>query len=184
MKTKKRTRVSKSEWLKRALDALSIEGVQGIRIERLARDLKVSKSGFYWHFKDRSDLLSQLLNYWAYEFTEVVIHFQEQQEIAPEVHLNQIEGMIRKHNLNRYDLAVRAWAEHDEKVADIVFQVYQKRLDYVRKFFKELGFKGDELEMRTYLFVCYNSWEMTTFGRTSERKLARLQKLRNKLLTR
>ena len=167
----------------RALDVLSIEGVQGIRIERLARDLKVSKSGFYWHFKDRGDLLDQLLNYWAYEFTEVVIQFQALQEVSPEIRLNQISSMIRKHSLTKYDLAIRSWSEHDERVGKIVFEVYQKRLDFIRKTFRELGYEGDELEMRTFLFVCYNSWEMTMFGRVSERKLARLQKLRNNLLT-
>ena len=50
------------------------------------------------------------------------------------------------------------------------------------RIFRELGFKGDELEMRTHLFVCYHSWEMSMFGGQSERKLARLQKLRIKLL--
>lgn len=183
MKAKKNYRVSKSEWLMRALEVLSTEGVQGVRIERLARDLEISKSGFYWHFRDRNDLLEQLLDYWAYEYTEVVIQFQDLQEVTPETRLNQIESMIRKHNLAKYDLAIRAWAEHDETAAEIVSQVYQKRLGYLRKTFRELGFKGDELEMRTFLFVCYNSWEMSMYGGVSERKLARLQKLRINLLT-
>ena len=182
MKAKTRKRVSKNEWLAQALEVLSTEGVQGIRIELLARDLKISKSGFYWHFRDRRELLSQVLDYWSYEFTEVVIQYQELLNVDPESRLNQISSMIRKHNLAKYDLAIRAWAEHDEMAAKAVAQVYQNRLGYLRETFRELGFKGDELEMRTHLFVCYHSWEMSMFGGQSERKLARLQKLRIKLL--
>ena len=183
MNLKKGKTVSKGEWLTHALEVFSEEGVQGIRIERLARDFKISRSGFYWHFRNRKDLLNQLLDYWAYEFTDVVIQYQELQKLAPETRLNQIASMIRKHNLAKYDLSMCAWAEHDEMAAEIVAQVYQNRLGYIRETFEELGFKGDELEMRSYLFVCYHSWEMSMYGGQSERKLARLQKLRIKLLT-
>ena len=57
--TKKR--VSKGEWLDMALDILTHEGIEGVRIERLADRLGISKSGFYWHFRDRDDLYRQLL---------------------------------------------------------------------------------------------------------------------------
>jgi AcrR family transcriptional regulator len=179
----KHKRVSKDEWLARALEILAVEGVQGIRIERLARDLKISKSGFYWHFRDRQELLNQVLEYWAYEFTEVVIQYQDLLNAEPESRLDQISSMIRKHNLTKFDLSIRAWAEHDEMAAKKVAQVYQNRLGFLRETFRELGFKGDELEMRTFLFVCYHSWEMSMYGGQSEPKLARLQKLRMKLLT-
>ena len=65
-------RVSKAEWLQTALNLLDEEGVEAIRVERLARELGISKSGFYWHFKDRDDLRSQILDYWVHEFNEVV----------------------------------------------------------------------------------------------------------------
>ena len=183
MKAKTRKRVSKSEWLAQALEVLSREGVQGVRVERLARDLKIAKSGFYWHFRDRRELLRDVLDYWAYEFTEVVIQYQNLLDSDPESRLNQISNMIRKHHLTKYEVSIRAWAEHDEMAAKVVAQVYKDRLAYLRAIFRELGFEGDELEMRTRLFVCYHAWEMSMFRDESERKLARLQKLRIKLLT-
>ena len=183
MKAKIRKRVSKSEWLAQALEVLSREGVQGVRVEQLARDLKIAKSGFYWHFRNRHELLRHMLDYWAYEFTEVVIQYQELLNVDPESRLNQISNMIRKHNLTKFDLSVRAWAEHDEVAATVVAQVDESRLGYLRETFRELGFEGDDLEMRTRLFVCYHAWEMSMYGDESERKLARLQKLRIELLT-
>lgn len=38
-----------------------------MRVERLARDLKVTKGSFYWHFKDREELLELLLREWELE---------------------------------------------------------------------------------------------------------------------
>ena len=184
MKTEKRRRISKGEWLAHALEVLSAEGVQGIRIERLARDLKIAKSGFYWHFKDRQELLSEMLSYWTYEFTEVVTQNRELLKTDPKSRLNRIASTIRKNNLAKFDLSMRAWAEHDEMAAEAVQKVYQKRLGYLRAIFSELGFAGDELEMRTFLFVCYHSGESSMYKGVSERKLARLQKLRIDLLTR
>ena len=177
-------RVSKDDWLAQALEILAAEGEGGIRVERLARDLHIAKSGFYWHFKDRRDLLSKVLDYWAYEYTGVVAQNQQLQRASPESRLNQAARLIRVHNLTKYDVSMRAWAERDAMAAEAVAQVYQMRLDYIREAFRELGFKGDELEMRTRLYVCYHSWEAATFGGESERKLARLQKLRIKLLCR
>ena len=63
--------ISKAEWLEAASQALSEEGVAGIKVERLAKSLGIAKAGFYWHFKNRDDLLQQLLDYWTHEVTEV-----------------------------------------------------------------------------------------------------------------
>ncbi|MBW2686907.1 MAG: TetR/AcrR family transcriptional regulator, partial [Deltaproteobacteria bacterium] len=41
-KSPRKKRVSKAEWLDRALDVLELEGVQGVRVERLARDLGIA----------------------------------------------------------------------------------------------------------------------------------------------
>ena len=69
MKKLPRKRVTKAEWQELALKVLASEGVQGVRVERLARDLGIAKAGFYWHFRDRRDLLQSILAYWANEFT-------------------------------------------------------------------------------------------------------------------
>lgn len=45
--------------------------ITDITVEGLARSLGIAKAGFYWHFKNRDDLLKQLLNYWIHELTEV-----------------------------------------------------------------------------------------------------------------
>src|SRR5580704_12078371 len=52
-------------WLDTARAALIEEGTAGVEINKLAKRLGSSRSGFYWFFKDRSQLLEELLKYWA-----------------------------------------------------------------------------------------------------------------------
>ena len=67
------SRVRKNDWLEKALQVLEAEGIVGVRVERLARELGVAKRGFYWHFQDREDLYREMLDFWSEEFTESVV---------------------------------------------------------------------------------------------------------------
>ena len=55
------------------MDVLEREGEQGIRVERLARELGIAKSGFYWHFRDREELLGAVIDFWEREYTSTVV---------------------------------------------------------------------------------------------------------------
>ena len=55
-------RLNRTDWLDAALTSLVRGGIEGVRVERLARDLGVTKGSFYWHFEDRPDLLRGLLD--------------------------------------------------------------------------------------------------------------------------
>ena len=56
-------RISKAEWLEQGLEILEKEGIDAVKIERLAKELATSRSGFYWHFIDRNNLLQEILKY-------------------------------------------------------------------------------------------------------------------------
>jgi AcrR family transcriptional regulator len=177
-------RVSKQDWLEQGLVVLRREGVSGVRVEPLARELGVAKSGFYWHFQDRDALLQQMLAYWAHEYTGVVTENVELMRAAPEERLRLTMHMILDHDLTGLDLSMRAWAGHDPGVARVVRKVYAMRLEFVGGAFAELGFTGDDLEMRTRLFVGYQSWERVMFWKDSKKKLRSLIDRRLKLLLR
>ena len=61
-KRNQKKNVSKDQWITKALETLESNGVEGVKIERLAKALGISRSGFYWHFKDRQDLLESILD--------------------------------------------------------------------------------------------------------------------------
>jgi AcrR family transcriptional regulator len=159
-----KARISKDQWLQAAMELFSKEGEKGVRIEKLARQIGVAKAGFYWHFRDRDDLLEHMLAYWAHEFTEVVTANLEVLDLPPRQRLLAIMKMVDKYNLARFDVHFRSWAKNDPKAARGVRKVIRARMDTVRGLFSELGFAGDDLEMRTHLFVCYGSNDSDLFG--------------------
>ncbi len=124
-----------------------------------------------------------LLDYCFHEYTKVVTSNPLLLVGDPKVRLERTMKMIQEHDLAKYDLAFRSWAKYDDTVREAVQRVTKARLDFVRQIFNEMGFGGDELEMRTMLFVCYHTWESATFNDMSPRKRTRLRKLRLNLLT-
>jgi AcrR family transcriptional regulator len=175
-------RISKAEWLGLALEVLATEGVQGVRIERLGRDLGVAKAGFYWHFRDRNDLMQSILAYWKDEYTAIVTKNTDLLEGDPKKRLHETMVMILDHDLTKYDLAIRDWAAHDPSAAKAVKSVYRMRLEFVRSIFSDLGFRGRQLEMRTRLFVGYHTWEHAMFDDLTKDERHKLLRLRHKLL--
>src|SRR5664279_4441164 len=62
--TKHLPRLGAEDWVQAGLRTLARRGVSNVRVERLARDLKVTKGSFYWHFTDRDALLDAMLSSW------------------------------------------------------------------------------------------------------------------------
>ena len=177
-------RVSKAEWLQAALDILEKQGVEALRIANIAQQLSISKSGFYWHFKDRSDLQTQLIDMWEHESTSVGVDNPLMHQLPPKKRLEEMMNMILQHDLGRYDIAMLSWGKLDPAIATRVRKVFRHRLDYMRTTFQELGFKGEELEMRTRMFVGYHAFERTAFSKESKKSLRALIKSRVNMLTR
>jgi AcrR family transcriptional regulator len=184
MKKKKvRRGISKAEWLEAGLQSLSEEGVAGVAVEKLAKSLGIAKAGFYWHFKNRDDLLRQLLDYWTHEITEVVTSNPELLALKPKSQLIMAAEMILDYDLTRYEMAIRQWALQDAGAARAVKKANRLRLEFARKALSELGFKGEDLEMRSMLFVCYHSWESPMFREISRKRRRELIARRIEFLT-
>ncbi len=173
--------VSKEQWLKKALETLGTDGFEAVKIDRLAKNLGVSRSGFYYHFRDRQDLLQHLLDYWANEYTAIITDSLDLKKLDPENRLLVTMEMVKNKRLAQYDLAMNGWARTNPQVSTVVQKVIAMRLNYVRSIFKELGFHGDELEMRARLHLCYHAWEDVTFIDDDSDEYRRLQKLRHKM---
>jgi len=183
MNKSKHKRISKDQWLACALQALESEGLSGVRIDKLARQLGVSRSGFYWHFRDRQDLLDHMLDYWAREYTEVVTSNPALNEVPAVQRLENVMRTVRDRELNHFEAAIFIWSQTDPAARKTFDRVYKIRLDFIRKLFRELGFSGDDVEMRAQFFMGYLAWEYTGFCAQSKAKSDRLLKLRLKLLT-
>ncbi|UCH75309.1 MAG: TetR/AcrR family transcriptional regulator [Rhodospirillales bacterium] len=164
---------SRADWLAEALRVLEKGGVAAVRIDRLARNLGTSRSGFYWHFADRAELLRAILEYWSGAYTGIVTGDSEIVALPPHARLARIADMIAAHGLSRYEIAMRAWAAHDRDVERAVRRVYGERCDFVRRAFQELGFRGIDLDIRARLFLAYHTWERAMFEDGSPEEQAR-----------
>ena len=181
MRSRNSKRVTRDQWLTRALELFARTGEGGLRVEDLARSLGVSKSGFYFHFKDREDFLQQLLKHWAHEYTEVVTRNPLLLMTPPRERLVMISTLVFEQNLTEFDAAMHVWSNKDPHIAKKVRKVFAMRLAFAGKAFAELGFEGDDLEMRTRVFISALSGERQIFG-ANQKTAQRYRELRIKML--
>lgn len=175
-------RVTREQWLATALDALQEEGPDAINIQALSRRLKISKTSFYWHFKDRSELIDALIDYWKHELTEVVTKNHQIIDAAAKERLVLAAQIIDDYNLAQYDMVFRLWAKSEPRVREALKNVNQERTEFVRSALEELGHTGLDLEMRTALFVCYQTAEQFILPELPKAKRESLRRKRLDLI--
>ena len=175
--------VSKAQWLEAGLEYLANYSVATLTIENLARQLGIAKSGLYWHFSNRDELRRDLLGYWIHEITEVVTANAEFQAMEPKERLIRTAEMIFDFQLTRGEMAFRQWALEDKHAAQVVRKANRMRMEYLLTAFTELGFEGDDAEMRAMTLLSYMTWDMHTFGYISKKKRRGMIASRVDLLT-
>jgi AcrR family transcriptional regulator len=181
--TERPGRLSREDWLAAALEVLRGEGVGKVSIVRIARDLGVTSGSFYWHFKDRNDLLRSLLDFWVRSQTEAIFEKVDQCEGTPSERLLQLMEILTLGEQARYEVAIRAWAGFDDMAAEVVRGTDKRRIEWLRSIFYDLGFRGNETEMRARLFVYYQLAEPSVLWREPKSRQREMIRLRHRLLT-
>lgn len=126
---------SRQDWVIGALAALTEGGIDAVKVERIAVALGVSKGSFYWHFKDRADLLTALLDLWDADFTQQLIEdaaplatpADRLRAIAKDALATTMHGV----DSARAESAVQAWAAVDEKAAARLRRIEAARVGYL-----------------------------------------------------
>ncbi len=116
------TRLSISEWLRAARSALLNRGLGSVSIERLARELGVTKGSFYWHFKDRAALLEALLKEWEDEADLLIGAIGAAGVAGVEKLMAQVRENVfaSERGDAPSDAAIFAWAAFDSRIRDRV----------------------------------------------------------------
>jgi AcrR family transcriptional regulator len=128
--------LDRNDWLKAARLALLTGGVEAVRVEKLARNLSVTKGSFYWHFKDREELLALLLREWEEELQKDIIPRLKGRR-GPEALRLLLQLMVARVSLSEEgdlpsDAAIFTWASVSPKVAQRVNQVERKRIHLLK----------------------------------------------------
>ena len=175
--------VTKTEWISKALETLRQGGADSVKVERLAKSLGVTKGSFYWHFKDRQDLLVQTLGHWN---RLQAAHLDERKLTAfesPQDRLRELLDFISSKDA-RHDLSIRLWAQQESWVQDKVEHIDRARLDYCEDIFLRIGFDDEEAQLRARLVYFYQVAEQNVFILDSPELRKRLDKRHYYLLIR
>jgi AcrR family transcriptional regulator len=134
------SRLSRDDWASAALDALGGGGLAAVAVEPLALRLGATKGSFYWHFRNRDDLIGAALDLWRQASTTTVIERLEARAAPPEQRLRELFlAVFAPAARTRADLALLADADH-RLVGPVLAEVTRQRLEYVTALFREFGF--------------------------------------------
>lgn len=176
-------RLTAEDWFDLALETLNNEGIHKVNVEYLARQLKVTKGSFYWHFKNRESLFEGMLNHWIETLTTNVIERSKEGSKDAKESLLKLITIITDEKAGRYETAIRAWATHDEMARSILQKVDQQRLKYFTSLFTDMKFNKADAELRARLIIYYQVAEQSILLNDSKAKRNKLLQQRFALLT-
>ncbi|WP_226622910.1 TetR/AcrR family transcriptional regulator [Alloyangia pacifica] len=137
-------------WLDAAYETLIEKGVDAVKIMPLATALNLSRTSFYWFFKDRRQLLAMLLNRWEASTTGALLAAsRDYAATETEAMLNVISTFLSDAVFDtRLELAVRAWAQQDPDVLARVQRADAERLAALRDMLLAWGHGEQDADVR------------------------------------
>lgn len=156
--TPTRNALDRDAWIRFATDVLADEGLEGLRIEVLARRLNVTKGSFYWHFRDRQALLNAVATQWR---DERISELASQAAVPPMMAMPLIHQIIDTYATQpnfcrmKLELAFRDWARRDPLVASAVEAVDEARLLNATRLFELAGFPAEQARTRALLLFTH-----------------------------
>jgi len=142
-------RLMREDWLATAKKILVQSGVDDIKIDRLAKRLKVTRGSFYWHFRSRSDLLSAILKDWEVRNQVEISQIQDRwAETGPD--LNEVSAIWlgEDPDFQAQDLAIRSWGRKAPPVAQAVHRIDEAWIDLFSQLYRQDGYDADQSLVR------------------------------------
>lgn len=154
-----REALTPERWIEAATEVLVDQGIDHVRIDALAQQLGITRGSFYWHFRDREDLLRRVLQAWRERTTGQLTERLERAHDNPQQQLRDVISLPHRGRAAakaaRIELAIRAWARRDDMARDAVDEADASRIRYHRQIFQALGFPPAEAALRAHvLYSC------------------------------
>ena len=141
----RKPRLTRAEWIEAALNALVADGIEGVRLDRLCRDLGVTKGSFYHHFEGREELLDAVARFWAETQPQDVTALVAELAGDPMGQLEAITRRVADRDIGRRDHCMRAWAAADDRAARSVQIADRQVLGLLEKILADFGLPEDEV---------------------------------------
>jgi len=159
-------KATREDWLAAAKDILVAEGVERVKILTLSDHLSVSRSSFYWYFKDRDELLKALIEDWQAGNTGIILaHAAMPSQTITEAVLNLFRSFISTNLFNhRLDFAIRDWGRRDPGVQAAVDAADERRLTAIEDMYARHGANAYQAEIKArilyYMQIGYYALEL------------------------
>lgn len=141
--------LSTQDWIDLARETLIRDGIDAVKIDRLAKAKNVTRGGFYWRFKSRQDLLDHLLDDWRETNTSPFLAAISGPGTPQERYQALMRLWIEEVGFRPdYDMAVRNWASSSSAVEEVVRTVDALRVDALRRLFADAGYENNEALVR------------------------------------
>jgi AcrR family transcriptional regulator len=147
------SRLSIDDWTERALALLMDEGVGAIKINRLCKELGVTKGSFYWHFADLDAFLAAIAEKWCTETREALRSLSELDALPPLERIRAMALRLIDDRSWKVERALRDWARDDAAVAAVIDEADQFVFGLVQAALLELGHAEQDARMRAGLLV-------------------------------
>jgi len=143
-------RGSPEGWLEAAYESLLESGVDSVRILPLAKKLNLSRTSFYWFFKDREALLAALVGKWRDKNTGGLIKQSEAYaETIVEAMLNICDCWLDPTLFDsQFEFAIRSWALQSAEISAEVHDADQARIAAISRTFLRYGFDEISADVR------------------------------------
>lgn len=113
---------SRERWIDEGMRVLAEEGVSGVRIDRVAKRLGLTKGSFFHHFDGVAAYRTALLQRWEGQTLD------DRGDAPPQAILEDLAARVGTLLDLRLEAAVRAWAFQDPEAAAAQQRVDQARL--------------------------------------------------------
>jgi len=144
-----RKQLQRFDWLLKALEIFIEEGIDAVRITRLADELKVTRGSFYWHFNNREDLIEALVAYWKDRNTDAIINAVTKAEHLSDGIFRFFETCLDTSQFDpRLDLAIREWARRSSDIRNQLDEADKIRLQVLTELFQRFNYPMPEAFIR------------------------------------
>ena len=167
--------LTRDDWISAAWDMLGENGLDGVRVEPLARRLGVTKGSFYWHFKDRQQLMEALLDRWFSIWDEQMLPDMEEAANPADRIWALFESVLGRLTRGQ-TVSLRMMSHSDADVARRIDERDAQRLSFLTSQLVEIGFAPDEARVRGQVYQTIMTGEyLRSGGLPLEERVARAQ---------
>jgi AcrR family transcriptional regulator len=152
---------------------LGVNGLDGVRVEPLARRLGVTKGSFYWHFKDRQQLVEALLDRWFLIWDDQMSPRMEQAADPADRVWALFESVVGRVTRGQ-TVSLRMLSHSDADVARRIEERDAQRLAFLMEQLVAIGFSLEEARVRGQVYQTIMTGEyLRSGGLPLEERIAR-----------